>query len=92
MDQPAAQVDAARQSRFRVRVRVRFRVRIRVSRSPSPSPNPNPNAKAAAIYCVVYKHATEFCHDRYAFAWNVAGDYLCYLNLTLTLTLTLTKP
>jgi hypothetical protein len=41
---------------------------------------------------VVYKHATEFGHDRYNFAWRVAGDYLCYLNLTLTLTLTVPLP
>ena len=40
-------------------------------------------AKAAAIYCVVYKHQTERGGDRYAFAWRVAGDYLCYLKASL---------
>ena len=40
-------------------------------------------AKAAAIYCVVYKHQKEWGGDRYAFAWRVAGDYLCYLKASL---------
>ena len=35
---------------------------------------------------MVYKHASEWAHKytpSYAFAWRVAGDYLCYLKASL---------
>ena len=32
---------------------------------------------------MVYKHANEWGNEKYAFAWRVAGDYLCYLKASL---------